>query len=107
MTAVQTVGLKLIDFLMDLDRVLATDEGFILGKWIADAVRWADGNETYAEYLEYNARNQVRSLVPYSPTSPLYPVHVSLDDSGFKIISLRSILVLTIDYSLGSKRTNQ
>jgi len=78
-TAVQTGGVELIDFLMDLDRMLRTDEGFILGKWIADAVRRADGNETYAEYLEYNARNQVRSLVSYPSTSLCIPC-TSLDD---------------------------
>ena len=56
-------GITLIDFLRDLDTVLATDEGFIIGKWIGDAIRWSDNNDTYADFLEYNARNQV-SLIP-------------------------------------------
>jgi len=63
-TATRAQSLPLIDFLKDLDAVLATDPSFILGKWIADARRWAQKNETYADYLEYNARNQV-------PPSPL------------------------------------
>lgn len=58
-TQVQTQGVMLIDFLTDLDSVLATDETFILGKWIGDARRWSNNNDTYADYLEYNARNQV------------------------------------------------
>jgi alpha-N-acetylglucosaminidase len=60
-TQVQSQGLMLIDFLIDLDSVLATDEPFILGKWIADARRWSNNNNTYADYLEYNARNQVHT----------------------------------------------
>ena len=58
-TALESRGIKLIDLLTDLDSVLATDETFILGKWIADARRWAAGNESLGDYLEYNARNQV------------------------------------------------
>jgi alpha-N-acetylglucosaminidase len=58
-TGVQSQGLKLIALLTDLDLVLATDETFILGKWIADARRWSNSNDLYANYLEYNARNQV------------------------------------------------
>jgi alpha-N-acetylglucosaminidase len=58
-TDLESRGIKLIDLLTDLDSVLATDETFILGKWIADARRWAAGNESLGDYLEYNARNQV------------------------------------------------
>lgn len=58
-TQVQIQGVNLINFLLDLDTLLATDETFVLGKWIGDARRWAEGNDTYAAYLEYNARNQV------------------------------------------------
>ena len=60
-TGVQVHGVTLINFLIDLDSILATDENFILGKWIADARRWAKANTTDASFLEYNARNQVRS----------------------------------------------
>ena len=58
-TQIQTHGLTLIDLLGDMDSVLSTDQSFILGKWIANAKRWAEGNDSYAAYLEYNARNQI------------------------------------------------
>jgi len=58
-TQTQTTGLTLIDLLTDLDTVLATDQTFILGQWISDAIRWSDSNDTYSSFLEYNARNQV------------------------------------------------
>ena len=42
----------------DLERVLATDEHFLLGKWIAAARQW--GNTTRERsWLEWNARMQV------------------------------------------------
>jgi len=78
-TQVQTGALKLIDFLTDLDRVLATDETFILGKWIGDAIRWSNNNDTYADFLEYNARNQVSRALPQR---------------------------LIIDHAMGTNRTN-
>lgn len=59
----QSQALKLIDLLTDLDKVLSTDASFILGKWIADARQWASENDTYADYLEYNARNQVSPII--------------------------------------------
>src|SRR5437667_5762086 len=55
-TGVQSSGLLLIEFLTDLDEVLATDQSFILGKWISDARRWSSNNNTYSNFLEYNAR---------------------------------------------------
>ena len=58
-TQVESSGLTIIDFLTDLDCVLGTDETFILGKWIGDARRWSSDNDSYADFLEYNARNQV------------------------------------------------
>jgi hypothetical protein len=61
-TGMEINGGNLINFLIDLDSILCTDENFMLGKWIADARQWANDNETYAAFLEYNARNQVSSL---------------------------------------------
>jgi alpha-N-acetylglucosaminidase len=58
-TQVQSNGGSIVDFLSDLDRVLGADETFILGKWISDARRWSSENDLYADFLEYNARNQV------------------------------------------------
>ena len=58
-TGVRSLGTALIDFLTDLDTILGTDSGFLLGKWIGDARACAGDNDTYADFLEYQARNQV------------------------------------------------
>ena len=57
--AVAAAGQPLLDILKDLDSVLSTNENFLLAKWIRDARNWAGNNETYAAYLEYNARTQI------------------------------------------------
>lgn len=49
----------LIDIISDLDALLATNDNYLLSNWISAAKRWAGTNETYAAYLEYNARNQI------------------------------------------------
>ena len=41
-----------------LEKVLGADSHFLLGRWIADARSWATSEEE-ADWLEYNARNQV------------------------------------------------
>jgi alpha-N-acetylglucosaminidase len=51
-------GDALLNFLLDLDKVLSTDETFTLQKWLLDARRWAS-NPDEEMYLEYSARNQV------------------------------------------------
>jgi len=65
MMAVQATTLVLIDFLMDLDAMLATDPSFISGKWIGDVRQWSDDNGTYADFLDYNAWNQVHLSLPW------------------------------------------
>lgn len=57
--AIKSAGTLLVQILEDMDAVLYTDENFLLSTWIADAKSWNRGNETYAKYLEYNARNQL------------------------------------------------
>ncbi|KAH8094672.1 alpha-N-acetylglucosaminidase [Cristinia sonorae] len=65
-------GETLLDILGDLDAVLATNPNFLVSTWIHDARQWASTttgsgsntanvkvNQTYAAYLEYNARNQL------------------------------------------------
>ncbi|KAI1357309.1 glycoside hydrolase family 89 protein [Xylaria arbuscula] len=56
-------GQKLTQLLFTLDRVLATDENFRLSTWIRDArasVNTSDRNHAaIADFLEYQARNQV------------------------------------------------
>ena len=51
-------GRRLLEMTEDLDRLLATREEFLLGKWIADAKRWA-ANEDESRLLEWNARNLI------------------------------------------------
>ncbi|CAL1694796.1 unnamed protein product [Somion occarium] len=61
--AVTSAGEQLLHLLGDLDRLLYTNENFLLSTWIADARQWAgagpETNASYAAYLEYNARNQI------------------------------------------------
>lgn len=57
--AVSAAGQSLLDLLADLDALLYTNENYLLSTWIADATQWAHGNASYAELLEYSARNQI------------------------------------------------
>lgn len=51
---------KFLTLIRDLDTLLATREEFLLGKWLADATRWAK-NEDERRHYEYNARIQITS----------------------------------------------
>ncbi|KAF8530887.1 alpha-N-acetylglucosaminidase [Gautieria morchelliformis] len=59
--AVAAAGNPLLTILSELDRLLLTNEHFLLSSWIRDARNWANGpnKSQYAAYLEYNARNQI------------------------------------------------
>ena len=63
--SITAAGAPLLQLLADIDSLLATNEHFLLSKWIGDAKRWArgmrrsEGRDAYARYLEYNARNQI------------------------------------------------
>ncbi|KAF9179079.1 hypothetical protein BGZ51_007261 [Haplosporangium sp. Z 767] len=61
-------GKLILEVISDMDRVLNTHTSFMLGPWIRDAraatlpknnAASAPGMERYADYLEFNARNQV------------------------------------------------
>lgn len=56
---VRTAGKELLTLLLDLDTLLFTDDNFLLSTWIKDAKSWSGQNNSYANYLEYNARNQI------------------------------------------------
>lgn len=60
---VSVTGSRLVRLVDDLDRLLYTDENFLLSTWISDAQQWARQgsrtNASYAAYLEFNARNQL------------------------------------------------
>jgi len=69
----RSLGNGLLEAILDTDRILATHPHFMLGPWIRDArvsakvvggikgnvTRAEEVEDTYADYLEFNARNQV------------------------------------------------
>jgi len=57
--SVTAAGQPLLTILSDVDTLLYTSSDFLLSNWISDARSLSDNNETYANYLEYNARNQI------------------------------------------------
>ncbi|KAH7910217.1 glycoside hydrolase family 89 protein [Hygrophoropsis aurantiaca] len=57
--AISAAGQPLLALLRDLDSLLLTNPHFLLSNWISSARSWAQGNTSYAAYLEYNARNQI------------------------------------------------
>ena len=63
--AVSAANASMATVLSDLDRLLAASDGFLLGKWIADARKLASaahgGDPKDADFLEWNARSQVTS----------------------------------------------
>ena len=56
---VAVAGQPLLALVQDLDTLVYTNENYLLSSWIADAKQWAQGNTSYAVYLEYQARNQI------------------------------------------------
>ncbi|MFH1267136.1 MAG: alpha-N-acetylglucosaminidase, partial [Planctomycetota bacterium] len=54
--ALAEAGERFLELIGDVDRLLATRQEFLLGKWIADAKRWATTEEEERLY-EWNARN--------------------------------------------------
>ena len=56
--ALATAGERFLESIRDVDRLLATRREFLLGKWIADAKRWATNDEERRLY-EWNARNLI------------------------------------------------
>ncbi|KAF9286844.1 hypothetical protein BGZ68_002503 [Mortierella alpina] len=69
-TRTRSTGNMVLDTIRDIDRILSTHSHFMLGPWIRDArisAKVIASNhsyseaelESYADYLEFNARNQV------------------------------------------------
>lgn len=56
---VEIAGQALLSILTDIDALLFTNPNFLVANWIKDAKSWAGHNVSYAQYLEYNARNQI------------------------------------------------
>lgn len=56
--ALAAAGKRLLELVDDLDELLATRRELLLGRWIADARRWATHDDERRLY-EWNARNQI------------------------------------------------
>jgi alpha-N-acetylglucosaminidase len=56
--ALAAAGERFLESIRDVDRLLATRREFLLGKWLADAKRWATNDEEWSLY-EWNARNLI------------------------------------------------
>ena len=58
LAGLRAAGGRLLEMIEDLDALLATREEFLLGRWLADAKRWA-ADEAESRLLEWNARNLI------------------------------------------------
>lgn len=67
--AMEAAGQRLLALASDLDTLLATRREFLLGRWLADARRWA-GNDEERRLYEWNARNLITLWGP--PNSVLH-----------------------------------
>jgi alpha-N-acetylglucosaminidase len=72
----------MLNITSDLDRLLATNENYLLGNWIADARAWANNTGDAADLLELNARNQLTLWGPAAPLNSSYSN--SIDDYAAK-----------------------
>lgn len=55
----QNIAGDMLDILSDLDKVLMTDDHFLLSNWISDAKRCAGKDNQLASFYEKEARNQI------------------------------------------------
>jgi len=67
--ALAAAGERFISLMREMDELLATREEFLLGRWLADAKRWAASPEEERLY-EWNARNLITLWGPKD--GPLY-----------------------------------
>jgi alpha-N-acetylglucosaminidase len=56
--ALQQAGQDMVQLCQDLDELLATRKEFLLGRWLADAVSWAE-TPAQARLFEWNGRNLI------------------------------------------------
>jgi alpha-N-acetylglucosaminidase len=91
---VHRTGLAYIALLLDLDALVSTEDGFLLGPWLRDARAWgrdssgapytdcngtAIGNLTCEDYYEWNARTQVST---WYPTPAVYTPPAQMPERG-------------------------
>jgi len=55
----KNAGMQMLELIQDMEKLLATDNYYLLGKWINDARILAGNNKTEADLYEFNARNQL------------------------------------------------
>jgi len=76
--AVDRVGAErfvrpLLDAYLDLDDLVGCDEGFLIGRWIRDAKRWANASDAPLDFYEWQARSQVSTWWPVTPEVAALP----------------------------------
>jgi len=64
LAAVKNAAAQALELIEDMDHLLATDNYYLLGKWIADARALAGSDKTEADLYEFNARNQLTMWGP-------------------------------------------
>jgi alpha-N-acetylglucosaminidase len=79
---VKAAGKKMVELLLDLDKVLGSDGHFLLGKWINDA-RKIGTNEEEKKLLEFNARAQVTTWGRYM-SGPLGSWYTTIGGMSFR-----------------------
>ncbi|ORX34236.1 tim-barrel domain-domain-containing protein [Kockovaella imperatae] len=55
---IESAGRSIVDLLKDVNRILGTDDHFLLSSWIADARSWSDDSATQ-DFYEFQCRNQI------------------------------------------------
>jgi alpha-N-acetylglucosaminidase len=75
--ALKTAANKIQNLCRDIDRILACNENFLLGRWLEDAKRWARSDWERKHY-EWNARTLI------SLWGPAYSHYTGLDDYAAK-----------------------
>jgi len=61
---IKTYGSQMLEIITDMEKLLASDNYYLLGKWIADARSLAGSDQTEADLYEFNARNQLTQWGP-------------------------------------------
>jgi len=59
LAVLKTVGNEMLELITDMDKLLETDNYYLLGKWLSDARSLAGSNKKEADLYEFNARNQL------------------------------------------------
>merc|ERR1712151_141128 len=66
-TAASDVSQRLLEIVDDFDRLLSTDENFMLGRWLKWAQSWGE-SPAEKKWMDFNGRNQ---LTLWGPTGQI------------------------------------